>query len=112
MVPGRSANQATPKAAATTQRMKKRTRIMASVLCLVGSGGGSEQRRFEPLHDVVGGCPRIGIVEPRLERVARRALKRCELLHRAAKIALVEQGLGAGENGARGIAGRCFVNPL
>src|SRR5712691_12678606 len=94
-VPGRSANQATPKATAMTPMMKRRMRIIGSGLRRDSwrrwrRADRGEQRALQPLDGVVCGQPGVSLDEPALKSLARGAGEPFHLFHRQGKVALFQ----------------------
>src|SRR6476620_1415045 len=102
MAPGRSASQASDKAAAMTPMTKTRTRIIGSRLCFRGraTAEGDEHCAFELAQCVVGGAPCPRIREPAGKRIARLRRQRLDLLDGGGKIALVQRRFDACRIGA------------
>src|SRR4029079_3950050 len=108
MAPGRSASQASDKAAAMTPMTKTRTRIIGSRLCFRGraTAEGDEHCAFELAQCVVGGAPCPRILEPAGKRIARLRRQRLDLLDGGGKIALVQRRFGSCQHGGRLVPGR------
>src|SRR5512135_1737351 len=104
--PGRSASQASPKAAAITPMMKSRSRIMSSGLRF--SRRSAHRRKHSALQSAqrrVGGDPRVCVFEPAGKGIARGSRERVDLFHGGGYIPLFEMGRGSRQHGAGGIAG-------
>src|SRR5512144_750321 len=93
MAPGRSASQASDKAAAMTPMTKTRTRIIGSRLCFRGRAAaeGDEHRAFELAQTVVCGGPCLSVGPPAGPRLAGGRGQRLDLLDGGFKIALVQR---------------------
>src|SRR6476646_8452585 len=103
MAPGRSASQASDKAAAMTPMTKTRTRIIGSRLCFRGraTAEGDEHRAFELAQCVVGGGPGLSVGQTAGKRIALLRRQRLDLLDGGGKIALVQRRFGSCQHGGR-----------